>query len=196
MPSELLAVLILALLVVIGVAAFLAARSRRRQQLQERFGPEYDRTVDAHGDQREAERKLRDVAERRDKLELRELERGERRRYLTEWTSLQAAFVDAPGAAVADADRLLGAVMRDRGYPVDDFDSQADLIAADHPEIASNYRAAHEIARRSGEADGADTEQLRQAFVHYRALLEELLDERRHVDLTDHEQRSQAHRRR
>lgn len=193
MPTELLVVLILVVLVAIGLGMFLTMRSRRRQRLQQRFGPEYDRAVDEHGGQRAAERKLGDVAQRRDKIEVRELEPDERRRYVTQWTSVQAAFVDAPAPAVRDADRLVGAVMRDRGYPVDDFDSKADMVAADHPHIAANYRAAHDIARRSAQSGGAgDTEELRQAFVHYRALFEELLSDQGQIDLTAHEQRARA----
>jgi hypothetical protein len=45
----------------------------------------------------------------------------------------------------------------------------------DHPSVVSNYRAAREIAMRSAEGK-ASTEGLRQAFVHYRALFDELLE--------------------
>ena len=77
--------------------------------------------------------------------------------------------------------------MRDRGYPVDDFDTQSDMVAADHPTIAQNYRAAHEIRMRTDEGgEGADTEDLRQAFVHYRLLFAELLaDGRSRMDQAD-----------
>jgi hypothetical protein len=105
---------------------------------------------------------------------------------------VQEAFVDAPDAAVRDADRLVGMVMRDRGYPVDDFDTKADMVAADHPHVAANYRAAHVIAQRSTTGDGSSTEQLRQAFVHYRALFEELLAEGDEVDLTDRDRSPQG----
>jgi hypothetical protein len=69
---------------------------------------------------------------------------------------------------------LVGEVMRDRGYPLDDVEDRADLVAADHAELAGHYRAAHEVGRR---AKDATTEELRQAFVHYRALFVELLGE-------------------
>jgi hypothetical protein len=64
--------------------------------------------------------------------------------------------------------------MRARGYPMADFEQQAADISVDHPHLVSEYRAGHEIAERAA-ADGADTEELRQAMVHYRTLFEDLL---------------------
>lgn len=174
------------LLVVLVVLALVAAavilkaqRAKRREQLQERFGPEYERAVEQHGDRRAAEKHLADTAYRRDTLDVRALEPGERARYAERWTGVQAAFVDEPATATQDADRLVQAVMRDRGYPVDDFETRSDLLAADHPQVVEHYRAAHAVGSRSG---AADTEELRQAFVHYRALFEVLLDEGRDRD--------------
>jgi hypothetical protein len=69
---------------------------------------------------------------------------------------------------------LVTVVMRERGYPVDDFDRRAADISVDHPEIAENYRAAHAISM-SQRPGSVDTERQRQAFVHYRALFEALL---------------------
>jgi hypothetical protein len=63
--------------------------------------------------------------------------------------------------------------MRQRGYPVDDFDQRAADISVDHPQIVENYRAAHDI---STSQQHANTEQQREAFVHYRALFEKLLE--------------------
>ena len=172
-------IIALLVLVALAVAAVLiiraATRKQRREELQERFGPEYDRAVDEHGGRRSAERKLAEVADRRDQLDIRELEPAERERYAAEWVAVQASFVDDPMTAVNHADRLVAQVMRDRGYPVDDFETRHDMVAADHPHIAENYRAAHAIRRRLGEDDGFDTDDMRQAFVHYRALFDELL---------------------
>ncbi|MEP6760094.1 MAG: hypothetical protein ABJA93_01855 [Sporichthyaceae bacterium] len=173
-------------LVVLAVVALLiwasarnkARQSEKRDQLRERFGPEYDRAVSEHGSEDEAASHLGDVAKTRDKLEIRDLTPAQRDRYTTDWMEVQSAFVDAPDAAVRDADRLVGAVMRDRGYPVDDFDTKADMIAADHPRIVENYRSAHDIRMRTDNgSDGSGTEDLRTAFVYYRALFAELLDD-------------------
>ena len=70
---------------------------------------------------------------------------------------------------------LLAEVMRTRGYPVDDFDQRAADISVDHPHVVDNYRTAHGIHLSEQHGD-VDTEQQREAFVHYRALFEELLE--------------------
>jgi len=69
-------------------------------------------------------------------------------------------------------------VMRERGYPMDDFERQAEVISVDHPTVVEDYRAGHSAfaAHDRGEAS---TEDLRQAMVHYRALFEELLGSER-----------------
>ena len=61
---------------------------------------------------------------------------------------MQARFVDSPGAAVGEADRLVIAVLRERGYPMDDFDQRAADISVDHADVVENYRAAQEKRRR------------------------------------------------
>src|SRR5687768_5639861 len=185
MDTTTMIILGLVVLALIALLVWASARNKARQaekrdELRERFGPEYDRAVQEHGSEKEAATRLGDVAQTRDKLEIRELSPEQRDRYASDWMEVQAAFVDAPDAAVRDADRLVGSVMRDRGYPVDDFDTQSDMVAADHPTIAQNYRAAHEIRMRTDEGgDGFDTEDLRQAFVHYRLLFAELLSDGR-----------------
>ena len=78
---------------------------------------------------------------------------------------------------MAEADRLIGEVMRARGYPVGDFDQRAADISVDHPMVVENYRTAHEIALKDRRGE-ASTEHLRKALVHYRALFEELLENR------------------
>jgi len=168
-------VIIVVLLVLAALAAVMMMRRKKeREGLQERFGPEYDRAVEQGGSRREAEHHLADVANRRDKAEIRDLDAGERENYSQRWTNVQAAFVDDPVSATHDADELVGAVMRDRGYPLDDVENRADLVATDHAELAGHYRAAHEVGQRAGDAS---TEELRRAFVHYRALFVELLAE-------------------
>lgn len=182
-----LVVLALIALLIWASARNKARQAEKRDELRERFGPENDRAVQEHGSEREAASRLGEVAKTRDKLEIRELTPAQRDRYASDWMEVQAAFVDAPDAAVRDADRLVGSVMRDRGYPVDDFDTQSDMVAADHPTIAQNYRAAHAIRMRTDEGrDGFNTEDQRQAFVHYRLLFAELLaDGRARMDQAD-----------
>jgi hypothetical protein len=175
MTTAIIIIVVLLILAVIAAALMMRTRQqKRREGLQERFGPEYDRAVETHGDRKAAEKRLADAADRRDKVEIRALDPGERERYSRQWTDVQAAFVDEPGAATRDADRLVQSVMRDRGYPVDDFATRAEMLATDHPEVVEHYREAHAVGSRT---ESADTESLRQAFVHYRALFALLLDE-------------------
>jgi hypothetical protein len=167
-------ILVVLVLLVAAAAAYMydQRRKKERAELQDRFGPEYDRAVDETGDRKAAEHRLSDVAARRDKAEIRDLTPDERERFTERWTQAQADFVDDPAGAASSADNLVGEVMRERGYPLDDVDDRGDLVAADHAELAHHYRSAHAIGSRAREAS---TEELRQAFVHYRALFTELL---------------------
>jgi hypothetical protein len=168
-------VIAIAAVVVLAAIAWSAYSNRRRKGLQERFGSEYDHTVADAPSRREAESELAEREKRRDELEIRPLEPQTRDRYASEWHNTQAKFVDDPQTAVGDADRLIQQVMRDRGYPVEDFDQRAADLSVDHPEVISNYRAAHGISI-ANERGNASTENLRTAMVHYRELFEELLE--------------------
>jgi len=161
-------------IVVLGVVAS-ALRTRRSRSLQERFGREYDRTVDKAGGRREAEQELREREKRHDALELRPLSHETRERYLQQWQVTQGRFVDDPTGAVSEADDLVQRVMRDRGYPVDDFEQRAADISVEHPDLVEKYRTASGIARAS-ERGEASTEDLRHSVRHYRALFVELLE--------------------
>ena len=64
--------------------------------------------------------------------------------------------------------------MEARGYPMKDFDAQAELISVDHPDTVENYRFAHAVQQRA-ETQQASTEDLREALLRYRSLFDELL---------------------
>ena len=106
-----------------------------------------------------------------------ELSDSDNERYSTEWNAIQAKFDDAPGQAIMEADRLTMEVMKARGYPVTDFDQRAAEISKNYPDLVTNYRAAREISLRN-EQQLAETDELSQAFIHYRSLLEDLLREK------------------
>jgi hypothetical protein len=167
------------ILIAVGVAlaavlVFAALTRQRTKRLRERFGPEYDRTVERRGGRREGESELASRVERRERLEIRPLSSEAHERYVVSWRRVQANFVDDPAAAVAEADQLVTAVMSERGYPMDEFDQRADDISVDHPQVVERYRSAHGIAKKNAEAQ-ATTEDLRQGVKHYRALFEELV---------------------
>jgi predicted nucleic acid-binding protein len=171
-------ILIAAAVIVVALALVFVMRSanrRRTDRLKERFGPEYERTVSQLGGQRAAERELASRERKRQKLDIVPLSPEAREKYAATWRQAQTAFVDDPSAAVGDADRLVAQVMRGRGYPIDDFDQRAADISVDHPHVAENYRTAHMIYL-SQEKANIGTEAQREAFVHYRALFDELLE--------------------
>ncbi len=166
---------VVAVLVVVVVMRQMAAR-KRTSQLQDRFGPEYDRVATSADSKRDAESELAERAERREELDIRPLPEASRDRYVESWTTVQAQFVDDPRGAVTQADSLLQAVMRERGYPVDnDPDQRAADVSVDHPEVVQHYRDGHRLAQTSDD-DDAVTENLREAMQHYRALFEQLVE--------------------
>jgi hypothetical protein len=175
MDNPVVIVLVIALVAAIAAAAWLYMRNRRTVALQDRFGPEYDRALSEHHDQGKAERELREREDRVDHLNIRPLQREERHRFADRWQTVQAQFVDDPTGATDEADELVGEVMATRGYPVGDFEQRAADVSVHHPRVVEHYRAAHMIAVRNARGD-ADTEQLRQALVHFRALFEDLLE--------------------
>jgi hypothetical protein len=167
-------VLLIVVLVVVVLAAVVVMRRRRTENLRGRFGPEYDRAVEASDDRRNAEQNLLDRARRRDQLDIRPLPEAARSRYAQQWRGIQERFIDDPAGSVSAAHALLDQVMGERGYPTKDFEEQADLVSVDHPRVVENYRAAYGVYTR--QRDGAaSTEDLRDALVRYRSLFEELL---------------------
>jgi hypothetical protein len=177
--------ILIAAIVVVAVVSVIIVGSRnnrrRREGLKQRFGPEYERTVAATGDQTAAEKELAAREQKRDKLDIVPLSAESLGNYTHSWRAVQTAFVDDPKSAVGDADRLVNRVMSERGYPVDDFDRRAADISVDHPTVVENYRAAHGIYL-SQEAGAVDTEAQRQAFVHYRVLFDKLLETHEDTD--------------
>jgi hypothetical protein len=168
-------VLLVVVVVIVGFLAWQAGQRRRSRRLQERFGPEYDRTVEAAGKRGDAEADLEAREQRIDSFEIRPLDETDQERFRERWRAVQALFVDDPASAVGQADVLIGDVMRARGYPVGDFERRAADVSVNHPQVVEHYRTAHGIAAQQRAGDG-DTEQLRQAVVHYRALFADLLD--------------------
>ncbi len=164
-----------AVVLVAAVIAWLIAKRRRSSQLQDRFGPEYERTVAERDDKRAAERDLRERAKRREQLDIRPLDPVSRERHAGRWRQVQEQFVDRPAEAVEDAQRLVTEVMSERGYPVDDPDQQVKDLSVDHADVMGEFRSAREISELN-RRKAATTEQLRQAMVHYRSLFGRLLD--------------------
>lgn len=169
-------IIALVAILAVGGAIWLVTQRRRSQELQGRFGPEYEHTLERTSDRSAAERELDERRKRVEQMDLRPLDVQQRDKFLASWKQVQAEFVDDPSGATTKADRLVGDVMAARGYPTGtDFEQRAADISVDHPRMVSEYRSAREIAERHA-AEGLPTEMLRRGFVHYRALFEDLLE--------------------
>jgi hypothetical protein len=166
-------IIVVAAIVVVAVVAGVVYDARRRH-LRRRFGPEYDSLVEERGSRRKAEAELAGRERRVRGLDIRPLDPAARSRYARRWTAVQEHFVDAPPGAVEDAQRLVLAVMSERGYPTEGDDQVLADLSVDHAGALDHYRAAHGISQRAAD-NLASTEDLRQAVIHYRALFQDLL---------------------
>ncbi|MCG7205441.1 MULTISPECIES: hypothetical protein [Streptomyces] len=173
--GTLLAIIIAAVVIVALIVSAMALLMRRRK-LRERFGPEYERTVEGSDSRFAAERELSERAKRHDELDIKPLPDSARDRFARDWDGVQHEFVDRPEDAVHDADRLVTSLMQARGYPTEGFEQQMKDLSVEHGRTLEHYRAAHEIDTLSA-GHSATTEQLRSAMVHYRALFDELLSD-------------------
>jgi hypothetical protein len=177
-PLQWLVVSAVVVIVLLAIAAwFFSQRKKQSERLQQRFGAEYDRTMGELGGRTKAESELKTREKRVEHLTITPLAPGEAARFSQAWNALQGRFVDNPKGAVVQADQLVRELMLKRGYPMGDFERRAADISVDHPAVVENYRAAQAIAARD-ERGQADTEELRQAVVHYRVLFDEMLEVR------------------
>ncbi|MEU3016132.1 MULTISPECIES: hypothetical protein [unclassified Nocardiopsis] len=190
MQTGTIVVIVAAVAVVVGGAAVIAwlavLPALRTRRLRDRFGPEYERAVEAHGSTAGAEHDLADRLRQRRGRRLRTPSEEERSDYARAWARVQRGFVDDPVGAVRGARGLTDTIMRDLGYPDapaapdgadhDDasFERRARDLSVDHPEAVARYRAAR-AAGHLAEADRTATENLREALIAYRGLVEALL---------------------
>lgn len=174
MRAAAIVVAILIILLVLALVVLAARRNRRRSALRDRFGPEYDIAVHRGKDRRAVEQRLQDLAAQREGLQIRDVGREEYDRFAAQWADVQSRFVDDPGQAVADADGLVNAILRSRGYPVDSFDDRVALVATDHQDLVERYRAAHDAFVDHLGSGAGDTDRLRHAFLDYREVFDRL----------------------
>ncbi len=165
---------VLILLILGALVGIVFTRRERSKKLRDQFGSEYDHTVEVLGDEKKAQIELEERRKHVRALDIRSLSASENKRYLADWAAVQSKFVDEPGQAIIDADGLIMEVMQLRAYPVSDFEQRAADLSVNYPALVSNYRAARVISLKNKE-NQADTEELRQAMIHYRSLFAELL---------------------
>lgn len=165
---------VVAVAALLAIAVWLLMRRRKTAALRARFGPEYDRLLQAKRSPADAERELLQRERRVQSFSLRTLNRDEVEACTQSWRMVQARFVDEPGTAVNDADRLIEEVMRARGYPVETTERRLEDLSVEHADVLNHYRSGREIVVRHARGD-ASTEDLRKAMVHFRALFDELV---------------------
>ena len=93
------------------------------------------------------------VGRRRPKL--RTLAPESRDRYVSEWDEIETKFVDSPEQAVREAEALVMSVLRERGHPLTERD------------LPNEMQRAHRLGYTSKDK----TEGMRQALLHYRAVM-------------------------
>ena len=170
-------ILIAAVLIMVIMGLIMApifARRKRSERLHDQFGSEYEHAVQTLGNEKNAQTELDERRMRVAALDIHPLSAHERERYQADWADTQSKFVDEPGQAIVNADRLIMEVMQVRAYPLSDFEQRAADVSVSYPALVSNYRAARAIALKN-EQHQATTEELRQAMIYYRSLFEELL---------------------
>jgi hypothetical protein len=168
----LIVVVVIVLLALIGGLGL----ALRRRRLQQQFGPEYERVLAEQDSRLRAEAELTDRQRRVRSMDIKPLSDAARQRYSAQWLAVQETFVDAPQRAVLEAYDLVTSVMTERGYPIEDDDQMQADLSVDHAETVSHFRAARQITTTAAEGS-AQTEDLRQALIHYRALFSDLLGE-------------------
>lgn len=176
MDTRILIPVVIAVAVLLIVAiVIIVSRRRQTDHLKQKFGPEYNRAIEEHGNARHAEAVLAEREKRVEKFSLRPLPPSERERYAEDWSAIQRRFVDDPASAVNQADTLVNTVLEARGYPTSNFEERAADISVTYPSLVQNYRSAREVMSRH-DGSQASTEDLRLAMVNFRSLFDELLE--------------------
>ena len=174
MDTSTLVAVVAVVIVALAFAGYVLHRNRQSRRLQQRFGPEYAAVVQQMGSRAKAEKELAKRERRVERLDIIPLTAAETARFTNSWNRLQGSFVDDPKGVLIQADQLVRELLTKRGYPMADFERRAADISVDHPVVVNNYRAAQRILSRDQRGE-ADTEDMRKAVVHFRALFDELL---------------------
>lgn len=170
------AIAVVLVIALIAVAIWYRKRNSNGKALREHFGPEYDRAVAITGDKKAAENDLMRRQQRVSRYRLRALSATEWREFADGWRHTEARFVDEPSQALVQADQTVVRVMQARGYESRSADECEDDLSVHHPLTVGEFRRARQTMR-ANERDEATTEELRQAMIQYRAILEALLQD-------------------
>jgi hypothetical protein len=154
-----------------GLTALIAPWRSRIRPRAEPYAAERERPVPPRGDRVPTEKAP--TENRVERQAIRPLSDAERVRFAQLWRKALARYTLV--AAVAEADQILTEAMQLSGFPIADLEQCSANLSLDHPRLAENYYAAHELARMSSRGR-ATTADLRQALDLYRVLFEELVE--------------------
>lgn len=82
-----------------------------------------------------------------------------RERYINDWDAIENKFVDAPEQSVREAESLVMSLLRERGHPLTERD------------LPMEVQRAHKLGYSSKDR----TEGMRQALLHYRAVMVKMI---------------------
>jgi|SRR5215210_1253223 len=102
----------------------------------------------------------------------------DRHEWETEWESLEPLVVDSPAESLPELDRLVGRMLAERGYPVDEEETEPASPVEEggvDPEVMAAFRVAREITRQVDRGEDVDPGDVGQAVGLYRELYEHLL---------------------
>lgn len=102
---------------------------------------------------------IRAFTGRRRRPALRPLPAESRERYMNEWEQIETRFIDQPEEAVRQAESLVMSVLRERSHPLSER------------ELPDEIQRAHRLGYESKDK----TEGMRQAMLHYRAVMERMV---------------------
>jgi flagellar biosynthesis/type III secretory pathway M-ring protein FliF/YscJ len=102
---------------------------------------------------------IRAAGSRRRTPRLQPLAAETRERYISDWDDVEAKFVDSPEQAVREAEALVTSMLRERGHPLTERD------------LPNEMRRARKLSYSSRNK----TEAMRQAMLHYRAVMERMM---------------------
>jgi hypothetical protein len=173
-PALISSIVAVVLLTIVAISIAMRQRVVQTKNLRERFGPEYDFVLRESESRRKGEARLLAREKRVQLLKLHELTPTQRAHYLAAWELVQSRFIDHPRGAVIEADELLTSLLQARGFPAERFEQRAADLSVDHARLVDTYRSSSAIAARAGK-NIATTEELRTAMVHYRTLVDDLL---------------------
>ena len=172
-------IIVVAVVIIAALVAFFVSRGRRAQQerqerAREQFGPEYERTVQERGSERQAEKELR---KRRERLEdeVQPLSEESRKRYEERWQGVERTFVDDPWASLEEADRTVADILAERNFPTDSRQEASRGVGVMHPQVVEDFREAQRVHRDATGSEGeAELEEMRRAIQMYRSVYERL----------------------